>query len=113
MKNKGILVILIIMFVIAVTGGIIGFLESKKYKPNTPDKNKTGTITYKYFLEEEEVEEMPVNEKTIDENGVEITNEIYTFSRLNCSQGIEGEFNLEEWKFIPKKEDLFFYFKIF
>ena len=30
MKNKGMLVILIIMFVIAVTGGIIGFLESKK-----------------------------------------------------------------------------------
>ena len=80
MKNKGMLVILIIMFIIAITGGIIGFLESKKNKPNTPDNNKTGTITYKYFLEEEEVEEMPVNEKIIDENGVEITNEIYSFS---------------------------------
>ena len=29
MKNKGMLVILIIMFVIAVTGGIIGFLERR------------------------------------------------------------------------------------
>lgn len=105
MKNKGMLVILIIMFIIAVTGGIVGFLESKKNKPNIPDNNnKTGTITYKYFLEDEEVEEMPVNEKIIDENGVEVTNEIYAFARANCSNGIKGDFNKEEWKYIPEKE---------
>lgn len=105
MKNKGMLIILIIMFIIAVTGGIVGFLESKKNKPNIPDNNnKTGTITYKYFLEDEEVEEMPVNEKIIDENGVEVTNEIYAFARANCSNGIKGDFNKEEWKYIPEKE---------
>ena len=105
MKNKGMLVILIIMFIIAVTGGIVGFLESKKNKPNIPDNNnKTGTITYKYFLEDEEVEEMPVNEKTIDENGVEVTNEIYAFAGDKCTNGIKGEFNKEEWKYIPEKE---------
>lgn len=105
MKNKGMLVILIIMFIIAVAGGIVGFLESKKNKPNTPDNNnKTGTITYKYFLEDEEVEEMPVNEKTIDENGIEVINEIYTFAGDKCTNGIKGEFNKEEWKYIPEKE---------
>ena len=47
MKNKVMLVILIIMFIIAVTGGVVGFLESKKNKPDTPNDNKAGTITYK------------------------------------------------------------------
>lgn len=104
MKNKGMLVILIIMFIIAVTGGVVGFLESKKNKPDTPNDNKAGTITYKYFLEDEEVNEMPVNEKTIDENGMEVTNEIYAFSRFNCDPSLTGDFNTEEWKFVPAEE---------
>lgn len=104
MKNKGMLVILIIMFIVAVAGGVIGFLESKKNKPDTPDDNKTGTITYKYFLEDEEVNEMPVNEKNIDENGMEVTNEIYAFSRFNCTNNLTGDFNVEEWKFVPAQE---------
>lgn len=104
MKNKGMLVILIIMFIIAVTGGVVGFLESKKNKPDTPNDNKAGTITYKYFLEDEEVNEMPVNEKTIDENGMEVTNEIYAFSRFNCNPSLTGDFNTEEWKFVPAEE---------
>ena len=104
MKNKGMLVILIIMFIVAVAGGVIGFLESKKNKPDTPDENKTGTITYKYYLEDEAVDEMPVNEKTTDENGMEITNEIYAFSRFNCTNNLTGDFNIEEWKFVPAQE---------
>lgn len=103
-ENKGMLVILIIMFIIAVTGGVVGFLESKKNKPDTPNDNKAGTITYKYFLEDEEVNEMPVNEKTIDENGMEVTNEIYAFSRFNCNPSLTGDFNTEEWKFVPAEE---------
>lgn len=104
MKNKGMLVILIIMFIVAVAGGVIGFLESKKNKPDTPNENKTGTITYKYYLEDEAVDEMPVNEKTTDENGMEITNEIYAFSRFNCTNNLTGDFNIEEWKFVPTQE---------
>lgn len=104
MKNKGMLVILIIMFIVAVAGGVIGFLESKKNKPDTQNENKTGTITYKYYLEDEAVDEMPVNEKTTDENGMEITNEIYAFSRFNCTNNLTGDFNIEEWKFVPAQE---------
>lgn len=106
MKNKGMLVILIIMFIIAVTGGVVGYLESKKNKPNTPEEPKTGTITYKYYLEDEEVQEMPVNEKTIDENGMEVTNEIYAFSRSICTNNLTGDFNKEEWKFEPTVETI-------
>ncbi len=104
MKNKGMFVILIIMFLIAVSGGVVGYLESKKEKPIEPEKPK-GTITYKYFLEDQEVQEMPVNEKTTDENGMETVNELYTFSRFNCTNDVTGDFDTTEWKFIPKSED--------
>lgn len=104
MKNKGMFIVLIIMFLIAVSGGVVGYLESKKEKPVEPEKPK-GTITYKYFLEDQEVQEMPINEKTTDENGVETINELYTFSRFTCTNDVTGDFDTKEWKFLPKNEE--------
>lgn len=104
MKNKGMLVILIILFIITTSCGVIGYMESKKEKPTTPEQPK-GKITYKYYLEDEEVQEMPVNEVTTDENGVETTNELYTFSRFTCTNNVTGDFDTTEWKFNPASEE--------
>lgn len=104
MKNKGMLIVLIIMFIIALSGGIVGYLESKKEKPETPKPEEKGQITYKYFLEDQEVEEMPVNEKTVDENGVETVNVLYKLSEQHCTNGVTGTFDENKWKFTVDKE---------
>lgn len=103
MKNKGMLVLLLILFIIATAGGVIGYMESKKDNQEEINVPK-GKITFKYYLEDEEVQEMPVNEKTVDENGIETTNELYKFSRFVCSNDVTGDFNTDSWKFEPKEE---------
>lgn len=104
MKNKGMFVFLLLMFLIATAGGVIGLIESKKAKPETPTPEEKGQVTYKYYLEGEEVQEMPVNEKTVDANGVETVNELYKLSEQHCTNGVTGTFDEKEWKFTVDKE---------
>ncbi len=108
MKNKGMFVILLLLFIIALGGGVVGFLQSKKNTPTNPNDNPTeeAKITYKYYVEDEEVAQMPENLTSTDENGVEQTNVLYVFSKLSCTNNVTGEFNSDTWTFTPSTTDV-------
>lgn len=105
MKNKGLFIILIILFLASTAAAALGYYEHKnKKEPNTPTENKE-QITYKYYLEDEEVQQMPTNEKILDDAGNETDKYKYKFSSVRCDDStISGLFNEEEWKFTPNTE---------
>lgn len=107
MKNKGLLVVFIILFILSASAAGIGYYEHTKKEPEAPNNNdsKEGTITYKYYLEDLEVEEMPKNEKILDDLGNETDKYKYKFSKFQCTDStIVGQFDEEKWEFIPNEE---------
>ena len=56
MKNKGLLIIFIILFLLSSASAGIGYYEHTKSKPEKPNTGNTteAKITYKYYLEDEE-----------------------------------------------------------
>ena len=104
MKNKGLLIIFIILFLLSSASAGIGYYEHTKSKPEKPNTGNTteAKITYKYYLEDEEVQEMPGAEKILDELGNETDKYKYKFSLVRCvDTTVSGQFNVEEWKFVP------------
>ena len=64
-KNKGIVITLILLIIICLICGTLGLLESKKtVTPNKPSKEKDFKVTYRYYLDGEEVDEMIEQEFT-------------------------------------------------
>lgn len=103
MKDKIIMIILFILFTICITCGIYGLILNLRYKsgtPNLPGIVVQNNITYKYFLENEEVKEIPTN-KIISTNPDDFEkNKDYIFKKYTCSDGISGNFNNEKWEFV-------------
>ena len=106
MKNKGLFIILLMLFLLSVAGAGIGFYEHNKVKPNNPNpETPQAKITYKYYLEDEEVQEMPGADKIMDELGNETDKYKYKFARYQCIDNtVTGQFNEDEWKFVPNVE---------
>lgn len=104
MKSKGLKIILIILILLTGSAGGIGYVQSKKQNANNPNEEKN-KITYEYYLEDELQETMPVNTpNTTDENGTIVVSEpTYQFSRFTCTDDLTGDFDVDNWKFIPKE----------
>lgn len=100
MKNKGLIAFTTILFLLSASAGTVGYLENKnkEIEPNNEVKNE---IKYRYFLEDLEVDSMPKNETTTNENGEEVQNIIYALSSFKCTNEITGTFDTEKWEFIP------------
>ncbi len=107
MKRKGTLIILIILFLISAGCAGIGFYYNKnrKVEPELPPEPEKGKVVYVYYLEDEKVNEMPSNTSK-DEEGNEIKNDTYTFSRYACTNDLTGTFDEENWKFIPNEDNI-------
>lgn len=121
MKNKGMMVLFFILFLIAAAGAGIGFYYSKSgIIPKDPVESK-GKVVYKYYLEDIEVTEMPKNEivknnndlvegeiatenETNTENENVTVNKLYIFQRFTCTNDLTGTFDEEKWEFIPAEE---------
>ena len=112
--RKSMIIILSILIATCTVLGIVGFLESKKVSEPS-DKPKEYEIEYKYYLDGVEVNEMPVNEKTNEEDNIEnetgentndeteIT-EMYSFENYNCTNNVKGVWDNELWEFsVPEK----------
>lgn len=97
MKNKGLVVLLFILFALSTTASIIGYKESKKAENTNKPAEKKELITYEYYLEEQKQDQMPTN--TAEFEGV-----AYSFSRYQCDNNVTGTFDTEAWKFIPNVE---------
>ncbi len=104
MKSKGLKILLIFLVLLTGSMGMVGYMQSKKQQTNKPieDINK---ITYEYYLEDELQEKMPINmPNATDENGNNIISEpTYQFSRFTCTNDLTGDFDVDNWKFIPKE----------
>ena len=110
---KSITIFVSILFVLSTVGATLGYTTRKNStnnENNTPAENGTITekhIKYKYFLEGVEVSEMPRNKSSEDANETNETDEnelLYKFDEYKCSNGVTGEFNNDEWKFIPSED---------
>lgn len=106
-KTRKLIIIMCIICIIFIILGIIGLIlinneETNKIKPI--EKPQQNGIVYKYFLENEEVDQMPQNKTITKEDGTTTTEELYIYKKYSCTNNLNGEFNKEEWKFIPEKE---------
>lgn len=107
MKNKGLLFLLVLLFIIALGGGGVGYyynMQRTKEAPPEPVDPPQAKIVYLYYLEEAHVEEMPVNNTVTDEEGNETKDIKYKFSRFSCTNNLTGNFNEENWEFIPDEQ---------
>lgn len=105
-NRKGLLIVLISLIIICLACGTVGLLESKKGPENKkPSKQEEYKVAYKYFVDGEEVMEMPeletTNEPNPDFEGAENTIPKYKFERYTCTNEVTGEFDEEEWVFNP------------
>ena len=94
MKNKPIIIILVLLFIISTTCGTYGLVLSKN-KPSNKEENKP-KITYEYYLEEQLVDEMP---SQTDESG-----NTYEFSKYDCDNDTVLDFNTDTWTYTAEKE---------
>lgn len=94
MKHKTIIIILVLLFIVTLSGGILGFIKHKNMK--TPEQPKEEIkVTYKYYLENEEVNQIPTNTEDSEIK--------YVFSKVICENGLQGDFDTTNWKFVPKE----------
>lgn len=109
-KGKGVIVTLILLIMICVSCGTVGFLESKNInKDKNNNKNENYQITYRYYLDGEELEEpleqvfTEVPNPEFEGSTTEIPN--YKFERYSCTKDVTGEWDEEEWTFKPELTD--------
>lgn len=107
-KQKIIIISLSILSILFISCGIFGFILHKKQTTPTPnvkpENTKQNGITYKYYLENEETNKMPENTIITNEDGSTMSDDSYIFKKYSCTNNINGEFDSENWKFIPEKE---------
>ena len=96
MKNKPIIVLLAVLFLVSASAGTYGYMHSKdeNVKP-TPEPPKP-TITYEYYLEDHLVAEMP---NKIDDNGNQIE-----YSKYYCDNNMTLDFDEEAWAYMLSNE---------
>lgn len=97
MKNKVVIIILSILFIMSTLCCIIGLIENKnREKGPNQEENPKRNIVYEYYLEDELVDEMPKNNiSTISDNS-EIN---YIFKRYNCTDNVVLDFDTVNWDF--------------
>lgn len=107
MKNKGLLFLLILLFIIALGGGIVGYYydsQRTQETPPTPVDPPQVKISYLYYLEDAHVDEMPTNKVVTDDEGNETKDIKYKFSRFSCTNNLTGSFDEENWEFVPNEQ---------
>lgn len=108
-KSNALVYILLFLITICLAGGIVGLMAKKSgINSNTNSKKdpKDFKVTYKYYLDGEEVNEM-VKQDTIQvENpefeGVMDKKDLYTYDKYTCTNEVTGSWNNEQWSFTPE-----------
>lgn len=104
MKRKGILFVLIILFVGCLAAGSIGYFQSKQDKePDTPTPVGP-SIKYVYYLEEIEVSKDEITNDSDNISGISTQSKVkYVFTSSSCTNGVTGDFDTDTWEFIPSE----------
>ena len=100
--------IVLTLLIVTCSCTVIGFVRHKNsIEPNSTIENNTleESIEFRYFLEEEQVNELPQNEKIVNKKtGIEEVNILYKYDGIKCSEGVKAIFNEQEWK-VEVQED--------
>lgn len=107
MGNKSAMPIIIgALSIICLIFGIIGFLENQK-KPSVKPEIKY-QVTYKYYLNNVEVAQMPTNPKMISDEGSSTAStkevdveKLYAFNTATCTNNVTYTWDEETWTFTP------------
>lgn len=109
-NKKGLIITLVVLIIICLACGTLGYLESTSSdKPEKDNNEKDYKVTYRYYIDNEEVEEIPEKEKlnviNPDFEGAEEDTLVYQFERAACtntkSPNEPGTWDDEEWEFNP------------
>ena len=97
MKNKAIIILLLILFLCSTSLGIVGYIQHKKNGPTDKPEEKKELVKFEYYLENEQIENMPKNTEE----------EKYVFSKYICENGTTINFDQEKWEanIVDEKED--------
>lgn len=88
MKNKLLVVVLCIFFILSSVCAIIGFInyEEEVIIDDIPPKDE---IIYEYYIEDALTDKLPSRDD-------------YIFSKFVCTDNIKAEFDEDKWEFIPE-----------
>ena len=110
MRNRKIIAVIIgVLCAACLVFGIIGLLESKKVS-DKPKPQNNYQVTYKYYLNNVEVSQMPVNPKQIVDEGSSTApttdddmnvEKLYAFNTATCTNNVTYTWDDENWKFTP------------
>ena len=104
MKNKGIIFLLTLLFLVSSAAAGIGYYQSMKTPVVKPEPKEKVKVAYVCYLEDEKVDTIPTNITTTDENGETTTEILYKFLKFSCTNDLTGEFDETEWTFKPAVE---------
>lgn len=107
MGNKKVIAVIIgILLAVCLIFGIIGLLESKKTPRVKPEVKYQ--VTYKYYLNDVEVAQMPTNPKMIVDEGSSVAStkeadveKLYAFNTATCTNNVTYTWNEDTWTFTP------------
>ncbi len=95
LKNKSIITVLSVLFVISTTFSLIGYLnKGRTSTPKIPSIDQSQLVQYEYYLDDVLVEEMPINSEDNE----------YLFANSDCTNNMTIEFNEEEWNYITNNK---------
>lgn len=109
-RSNGVLVIIIIMIVLSLAGGVLGLLANLNKTSNPVDTEpKEYTISYKYYIDSEEVNEETIKKAKVNETTCDITIDptciqqtpTIKFDKYTCTNDVKGEWNNTNWEFTP------------
>ena len=87
-NHKIIIIALSILSILFISCGIFGFILHKKEKNTQIEKPaivpQSNTVTYKYYLENEEMNDIPKNKTITNEDGTTETETLYIYKKFSC-----------------------------
>ena len=109
-KSNAMIYIILSLLTISVIGGVVGLMAvkmnaNKEENKGEEPQNINYSVTYKYFLDDEEVAN-EIKQQIIEINVEELENEketveVYSFKEYRCTNNVEGTWNNESWSFTP------------
>ena len=107
-SKKPLLIVLIILTASCLCLGTVGLLENRKNSKPNDKPQRDYQVTYKYYLNDVEVAQMPTNATMIseeEESSVSSKKEemdvekLYAFNTYKCTNNVTGTWNDTTWTF--------------
>ena len=107
-NKKPIAIVLVALTAVCLCLGTIGLLENRKNAKPAEKPQRNYQVTYKYYLNDVEVSQMPTNATMISEDEETSSSsskqelaveKLYAFNTYSCTNNVTGTWNDETWTF--------------